>query len=291
MRGQRVHTFKFAEGFFAGGFIIVIAFLPAGMMLCVGCLPKVNFPQYGQSVGVAPSRNVLNFINNAAAECASDLLYLDIQSEPGSGNIIDTARALWRRARSQYEMMRFAAEEFTPVYHQQMAAWFTPVPPTQGFHYMEKLLFGADSSDPQWSIIEGTCAGMYAIVGANIPTAIGNVSITDSNIFAGLECMLADIDSIKLSGYDRAYSDNSYNDIFSNYNGLDSVYKYYQPIVKNYSPAIDSIFTERLQAARQALQTADSMENVNKQAYRSQYLYPLDTALKQVANIVDMQLP
>ncbi|HZV12009.1 MAG TPA: hypothetical protein VFA55_02255, partial [Candidatus Kapabacteria bacterium] len=238
-----------------------------------------------------PSQNVVTFVKNTSQNCATYLALLDVQADPGSYRIPDTARKLWREARNQYEQMRFAVEEFAPVYHQRIAAWFTHGVPTQGFHYIESLLFGADSSNPNWTAVESASQGAFGYTQANIPSTIGNATVTDSGIFSGLEYMLADIDSIKFSGLDSVYSKNSYNDIFSNYNGLDSVYSYYQSVVRDSSVTTDTLFTGCLQRARVALQNAGSLALLDKNVYNTGYLFPLDTAVKRVAQVIGVRLP
>jgi hypothetical protein len=255
-----------------------------------GCLPKDQSHQ-GPPPPPPPSQYVVAFVKNTSLNCATDLSLLDVQADPGSANIPDSGRALWRRARAQYEQIRFAVEEFAPTYHQRIAAWFTHGVPTQGFHYLESLLFGTNGSNPSWPTVESASQSMFSEAESQIPTAIDNAVITDSGIFAGLEYMLADIDSIKFSGLDSGYSKNSYNDIFSNYNGLDSVYSYYQSIVRDSSAATDSLFTSRLNSARLVLQNAGSLAALDKNAYNTGYLFPLDTAVKRVAQVIGVRLP
>lgn len=254
-----------------------------------GCLPKSN-PQGHIPPTATAVQNVVTFATNRLAACVADIGLLDVQSDPTGGHDPVTSRSLWLDARKQYEQERFAAEEFAPTFHQSVAAWFTPAPPKGGFHYIETLLFGANATNPMWTSIEPSSQSMYASVGS-ISSNIKSSNVTDSGIFAGLEYMLADIDSIKFSGYDTAYSNNSYNDIFSNYDGLDSVYGFYRSIVQDSSAATDTMFTSRLNSARIALQNAGSLAALNKSVYRTNYLYPLDTAVKRVAQAVGVKLP
>jgi len=258
-------------------------------LLISGCLPAPNESSNPVISSQTNTRlnNVMQFINAREANANYFTIQIEYDAEAVkefNGGNADSARSWWRQARDQYEQMRFAAEKFTPTLHQQIATWFTSNP-TEGFHCMEKILF------PQCTdMIPCDYLGEVLQAGlADIPGAIQSI-ISGSGVFAGFEMMLADIDTIKFSGLDSAYSNNSYNDILSNYTGLDSVYSYYQSTVRQMSPATDSLFVTLLLRARNAVLTAGSMAAIDKPNYRIQYLYPLEDAVKKAAQIVAAQL-
>ena len=102
--------------------------------------------------------------------------------------------------------------------------------------------------------------------------------------------MLADIDSLKFSGLDSMYSRNALNDVNSNFLGIQTVYGYYRDTVAKYAPAADSLYRARMDSASANLPiTANGFYSLiahNKAWYESTYLYPLDSALAQVARVV-----
>ena len=267
---------------------IVLACAFAGAAAITGCLPKSVDPIAAlQTQSQSPLYQTMQFVGTHE-QLTWHFMYLlnfdaeDVIELDGAGNL-DSALSYWREGRNQYEQIRFAVEQFVQPLHYLIAAWFTDNP-TQGFHFMEKFLFTPSATLQSLPLVDYPAELIQSNL-AEIPDVLTTFA-SDTGIFRGMLTMLADIDSLKLSGMDSAYSNNSFNDIFSNFTALDTVYGYYRKSVLLKSPAADSVLRADVQAARMALMQAGSLTTLDKTHFRTAYLYPLDSAVAKVEHIL-----
>ena len=250
------------------------------------CKKKVTDPDT-TITQVTPRDNILAFIKRHCEECDRQLITLELVIEPLTGSQdTNAARAAWRMGRAQYELVRFGPQWYLPLQHNYVALWFTGNPQS-GFHFLEKSIF---IPSPNMKQLEPQVENVALTIRSTIPNGLANAGVTDDGIFHGLLHMLYDIDSIKLSGADKLYSNNSFNDAINNLNGLDSAYSYYKGLVKKSSPGADSMFVAELAATRLTLQNAGSMDALDKNAFRTQVLPALVSALRQVAAAINVTL-
>lgn len=234
------------------------------------------------------AENVVAFVQHRLVECTNQIIALELIIEPVGGTQDTTlAREAWTKARKAYEMARFAIAQFDPVDHRTAAAWHSTAPKS-GFHYLEREFF---VPHPKMGTYEPDCETIYFCTSAYIKNKMDVAGlVTDAGIFQGLQYMLADIDSLKLSGLDIQYANNSVADAINNLDGMDSVYAYYKVKVQTASPSADTLFVNRLSSARTMLQTAVTLPNLDKASFRTNELIPLQSALKTVANALDITL-
>ncbi len=212
---------------------------------------------------------------------------LEMVCEPVNGSKdTNDARLQWRLSRRPYEMARgFMTEYFFSV-HNYVCAWFTQ-PLYQGFHFLEKVIF---ASQPNLVSIEFNIENVHASF-TNIPANSNNVVYTDAGIFRGMQRTLSDIDTIRFSRLDKQYSDNAYNDIQSNYDGIDSVFKFYDSTIVKADPSASTQFHTALSAARATLLAAGSLDALDIPSYRTHELADLNVALRNAAAKLQISLP
>jgi len=256
---------------------LLASFISADFVSC-------KFPVSPPPIAEQPSGQVLGYVTECMTKCGYDFQNIDEIADDDQS--LATAQLAWIDGRNQYEQARFAVEEFDPPGHYFVAAWFSDHPQS-GFHYIEPLLW---SSTPPWGIIHNMVYTLWNGYVPSIPNVCQGDGFSDGGIFRGMLYTLADIDSLKFSGLDSSYSRNSVNDVYSNFTGIKTVYEFYRDTVLKYSSGTDSLFNTRMDAAWNNMATTPSdfytLAAYRKAWYGTTYLYPLDSAVVQVARVI-----
>jgi iron uptake system EfeUOB component EfeO/EfeM len=237
---------------------------------------------------VQPRDKVKDFIQNQVAISNQFVFALEFVCEPIAGSKdTNDARLQWRLARHEYEKIRFGMTQFLWSLHEAVCLWHSAAPLYRGFHYLERAIF---RPLPALAGKELDIEVVHAFL-VNLPAQLKSIVVTDDGVFRGLQRTLSDIDSIRFSRLDKAYADNAYADIQSNYDGMDSVYSYYRTTIVKADSMADVNFLAAIGAARSKLLAAGTLDALDIPGYRTKELADLNSALKGVAAALKITLP
>ncbi len=261
------------------GTVVAIGFAP------VGC-SRIIDPPPDQPTAALPRDKSIAFFGNEVDESSKFAYAGEMICEAAGSHDTDDVRLQWRLARRPYEMVRWMMTEYLGSLHLWVCTWLSQ-PTFRGFHHVEKLIF---VSHPDFVTAEGYFEEVALWV-AKAHSQVGSVVVTDEGIFRGLQRTVSDIDTIRFSRLDKRYSDNAYNDIQSNLDGIDTVLTYYDSTLASHDSAAALAAHAAVRAARTTLLAAGSLDALDIPAYRTHELADLNAAIRGAAAALSISLP